>query len=189
MRSAGNMMQTLSASELRARGYLHARRMLVISVDGQGTQDSSVARRKSVGGLFAIFGLVSGAQIDSYNFETLNTMTQQLQLVTRRLREAHCAEAPIIDGARCDDVDAALVRVSLAGLPDTPERERLLAIPTGLTIARADVDRLVRAGHDAVTTSAALRRFLDAYPPAPLSARTLHRARRVASVEEGGAAQ
>ena len=77
MRSAGGMMQALSASGIRERGYQHIRRLLVISVDGQGTQDSSVARRKEVGGLFAILGLVSGAQIDSYNFETLTLVSQQ----------------------------------------------------------------------------------------------------------------
>ena len=61
MRSAGAMMQALSLADLRERGYLHVRRLLAISVDGQGTQDSSVARRKQVGGLFAVLGLVSGA--------------------------------------------------------------------------------------------------------------------------------
>lgn len=170
MRGVGTMMQSLSPAGLRERGFLRARRVLVISVDGQGTQDSSVARRRNVGGIFSILGLVSGAQIDSYNFETLTAVTQQLALVTGALREARCAEAPVIDGAACGDVRSALVHLSLAEGPETPDKEKLLAIPTGLTLARGDVDLLIRAGHDAVTGSPELRRFLDEYPAIPPSA-------------------
>ena len=54
---------------------------------------------------------------------------------------------PVVDGTRCDDVDSKLIHISLAGLPDTPEKERLLAIPTGLTLKREDVDQLVHAGY------------------------------------------
>ena len=97
-------MQALSLADLRERGYLHVRRLLAISVDGQGTQDSSVARRKQVGGLFAVLGLVSGGQIDSYNFETLTRLNQKVQIITKRLQEARCAEGPVVDGTRCDDV-------------------------------------------------------------------------------------
>jgi NTE family protein len=171
MRSAGAMMQVMSATDLRARGYLNVRRLLVISVDGQGTQDSSVARRKEVGGLFAILGLVSGAQIDSYNFETLSVVSQQVQIITRRLQEARCAQAAVIDGTRCDDVQSELIHLSLTGLPETPEKDRLVAIPTGLTLKREDVDLLVQSGYDAVTKSPKLHEFLDGYPPLPLPAR------------------
>jgi NTE family protein len=181
MRSAGSIMQALPAANLRERGYAHVRRVLMISVDGQSTQDSSAAQRKAVGGIFAILGLVSGAQIDNYNFETLNTITQQLQIAVSRLRDARCALASVIDGARCNDVAAELVRVSLAQTPESPERARLLAIPTGLTIDRADVDLLVKAGHDAVTTSVALRKFLDRHAPAPLSPKMPGSGARVAS--------
>ena len=76
-----------------------------------------------------------------------------------------------MDGAPCGDVASELIHISLAGLPPTPEKEKLLAIPTGLTLERGDVDALVRAGHDAITGSAMLHGFLDNYPvgavPAP----------------------
>lgn len=170
MRSQGNMMQVLSATDLRARGLTHIRRVLLLSIDGQGSQDSSIARRKEVGGLLAMFGLVSGGLIDRYNFETLNTVNQQVEIVGRTLRDARCAEAPVIDGTRCDDVQTALLHIALSDLPDSPQTDRLQAIPTSLTLERADVDLLVTAGHDAVTGSAPLRAFLDNYPPAPLPA-------------------
>jgi NTE family protein len=183
MRAAGSTMQALSGADLRERGFLGVRRVLLISVDGQGTQDSSVARRREVGGLIQLLGLASGAQIDSYNFETLHTVAEQLAAVTETLRRARCAQGPVVDGTPCGDVASALVHISLAGLPETPENAKLLAIPTGLTLQRGDVDLLVRAGHDAVTGSAELRAFLDGYPAPPPAARPARAPNRtVASV-------
>jgi NTE family protein len=181
MRSAGSMMQALSTADLRERGYLQVRRLLVISIDGQGTQDSSVARRRDVGGLFAMLGLVSGGQIDSYNFETLTVVNQQVQIVTRRLRDARCAQGRIVNGTRCDDVDSELLHISLAGLPETPQKERLLAIPTGLTLKREDVDALMQAGYDGITKSPELRAFLENYPPVPPQASVRAPARTTAA--------
>lgn len=168
MRSEGGMMQVMSAADLRERGYTNLRRVLLLSIDGQGAQDTSIAQRREVGGLLALFGLVSGGLIDRYNFETLNTVNQQIQMLGRTLRGARCAEAPVIDGARCDDVETALLHIALSDLPDSPYTARLQAIPTSLTLERTDVDLLVAAGHDAVTGSVPLRAFLDNYPGAPL---------------------
>lgn len=133
--------------------------------------DTSVARRKEVGGLFAVLGLVSCAQIDSYNFGTLTVVSQQIQIITKRLQKARDPEGPVIDGTRCDDVKSELIHVSLAGLPETPGKKRLLAIPTALTLTRDDVDLLVQAGCDGITKSAELRDFLVEYPPVPLPAK------------------
>ena len=75
----------------------------------------------------------------------------------------------MFEGIRCDDVQAKLLHLSLAGTPPGPDRDKLLAIPTGLTIARDDVDRLIAAGHDSVTNSAELKAFLADYPPQPVA--------------------
>ena len=69
MRSAGNLMQVMTPADLRERGFTRLRRVLLLSIDGQGTQDSTIAQRQEVGGLVQLLGLVSGGQIDSYNFE------------------------------------------------------------------------------------------------------------------------
>jgi NTE family protein len=172
LRVAGTSMQALSgsAATVRARGYDRLRRILLISVDGQGTQDSTIARTRLVGGIFSLIGLVSGAQIDRYNFETMTTVTQQLQVVQQSLIASRCAQGKIVHGTPCDDVQAALVHISLASMPPGPERDRLLAIPTGLSIDKPDVDALVVAGEKAVHESAPLRLYLDqmdAPPPVP----------------------
>ncbi|MBR0682677.1 patatin-like phospholipase family protein [Roseomonas eburnea] len=171
MRAAGSTTQAMSTADLRESGHLQVRRVLMISVDGQGAQDSSVARRRTVGGLFQMLGLVSGAQIDSYNFETLITVTEQLNALTDRLRQARCAQGRLVNGVPCGDVSSELVHISLTGRPESPEKDRLLAIPTGLTLERDDVDLLVRAGYEAVLRSPRLRTFLGAYPAAAVAPR------------------
>ncbi len=69
----------------------------------------------------------------------------------------------MIEGTPCGDVKAELIHISLAAMPAGPDKDKLLAIPTGLTINRPDVDRLIDAGRSAVITSEPLRRFLADY--------------------------
>jgi hypothetical protein len=114
---------------------------------------------------------VSGAQIDRYNFETLTAVTEQVERFTRVIAITRCAEAPVIEGAACDDVQGQLIHISLAAMPDGPEKEALLAIPTGLSLKKEHVDMLVAAGDSAVRTSPALQTFLANYPPQPLQSR------------------
>ncbi len=173
LRVAGSMMQNLAQSPtaITQGGIDRLRRILVLSIDGQGAQDTSVAQHKVVGGLFSLFGLVSGGQIDRYNFETLNTVTDQVHAIGHAIQTARCARGRIVGGAPCDDVQAELIHISLANMPEGPDKDQLLAIPTGLTLKRHDVDLLVAAGQAAITTSEPLRRFLDNYPPrAPATA-------------------
>ena len=169
LRAAGSIMEATSL-DIASTPFLGIRRILVISVDGQGAQDASVARRKAVGGVFSLLGLVTGNQIDAYNFDTLIVMTEQLKQLQQAVIKARCAQGPVVAGAPCGDVQASLVHLSLSGMAPGPEKDKLLAIPTGLTIDREDVDRLIKAGHDAVTGSVELRSFLADYPPQPMPA-------------------
>ena len=170
LRAAGASMQTIAQSpeNFSARSLNRVRRVLVLSIDGQGTQDTSVAQRRIVGGVFAIFRLVSGTQIDRFNFETMAVVDQQLQDFVAAIRQSRCSQAPTVDGARCDDVAGKLVQISLAGLPDSPTKEKLLAIRTGLSLRKDDVDLLIEAGRSAVIESAPLHGFLDGYAVRPL---------------------
>jgi NTE family protein len=166
LRVAGSMILNLSQSpdEITSLGLDRLRRVLVISVDGQGAQDPTAAQRRTTGGLLALFGLVSGGQIDRYNFETFVTLNGELRELAKALRTARCARGRIIDGAPCGDVVVDLIHIALTNMPPGPEKDRLQAIPTGLTIERADIDLLVAAGQTAITHSAPLQEFLRSYP-------------------------
>jgi hypothetical protein len=122
-----------------------------------------LAQTKAVGGLLSSLLRASGGQIDRYNFETLRAVSEQLQEVAQTIRTARCQSGRIIDGMPCDDVKAQLIHISLAGMPPGPQKDKLLAIPTGLTVSRPDVDLLVEAGRAAIVTSEPLRLFLQDY--------------------------
>jgi len=167
LRVAGGMIENIAEAPgaIAALGYTRLRRILVLSIDGEGSQDPKLAQTKDVGGLLSSLLRASGGQIDRYNFDTLKVVNDQLQDAVRALRTARCEAGPIVDRMPCGDVKAQLIHISLAAMPAGPEKDKLLAIPTGLTIDRPDVDRLVEAGRSAVITSEPLRLFLQDYTP------------------------
>ena len=66
-------------NETFRRVALKARRVLVLSVDGQSATDPAISKQRVVTGLSQIFGAVSGTQIDAYNFETLLLTASELR--------------------------------------------------------------------------------------------------------------
>lgn len=129
---------------------LRTRRILILSVDGEAAPDRSLGRQRVVSGIGQVLNAVSGTQIDAYNFETLGLATEMSQHLAVAFREVRCAEAPIIAGRPCGDVQGEFVHVALSGIDDPVWRARLEAIPTGLTIPEADVDALVQYGEQLV---------------------------------------
>ena len=148
-------------SDAFRRVALKARRILVLSVDGQSAPDPSLSKQRVVTGLSQIFGAVSGTQIDAYNFETLVLTDSELRNLVESVRKVRCAQARVIEGYNCDDVRGALVHISLASIPDPQERQRLQAIPTGLTIPDEDVDLLVSSGEQLVQHNATIRGLIS----------------------------
>ena len=128
-------------------------RLIVISVDGQAATNPTLGQQRVVTGLGQIFSAVSGTKIDSFNFETLLLATQQVDKVTDTIRDIRCRTGGVADGQDCRDVQGALIHLSLADIQDAETRQRLQAIPTGLTIPDADVDALIAAGERLVQTN------------------------------------
>jgi NTE family protein len=148
-------------SDAFRRVALKARRVLVLSVDGQSASDPTLSKQRVVTGLSQIFGAVSGTQIDAYNFETLILSAGELRQMVESLRKVRCAQARVIEGHDCADVRGALVHISLASIPDPQERQRLQAIPTGLTIPDQDVDLLVSSGEQLVQQNSTIRALIS----------------------------
>ena len=148
-------------SDTFRRVAMKARRVLVVSVDGQSAPDPALSKQRVVTGLSQIFGAVSGTQIDAYNFETLILTDRELAQMVKSLSKVRCAQARLIGGHDCTDVKGALVRISLAGIPDPQTRQRLQSIPTGLTIPDADVDALISAGESLVRQNPKIRELIS----------------------------
>lgn len=157
------------------RVALKARRVLVLSVDGQSAADPALSTQRVVTGLSQIFGAVSGTQIDAYNFETLILTDNELRQLVEGMRKVRCAQARVIEGHDCADVRGALVHISLASIADPQERRRLQAIPTGLTIPDADVDALVSSGESLVQQNASIRNLISGLDSRTVAARAARR--------------
>ncbi len=162
LRSVTNGAIALDAdNDAFRRVALKSRRVLVLSVDGQSAPDPALSKQRVVTGLSQIFGAVSGTQIDAYNFETLILTSSELHQLVDDIRKVRCAQARVIEGHDCADVRGALVHISLASILDPEERRRLQAIPTGLTIPDADVDRLVNSGEHLVQQNETIRGLIS----------------------------
>ena len=143
--------------ELFTQTALRTRRILVVSVDGEAAAPRDLGRRRVVGGLLEVFSAVSGTQIDAYNFETLALARDQVRHLVERVRAARCAAGRSINGHPCEDVRGEVVHLALSDIQDATMRDRLAAIPTGLSIPREDVDALVRYGQTLVRDHPAIR--------------------------------
>jgi NTE family protein len=138
------------------------RRILLISSDGEAENNSATAKQKHLSGLGQLFNAVSGTQIDRYNYETMILARQQLDVLRDAVRKDRCEKGPIAaDGHACNDVQVFFAHLSLGGITDKAERDRLAQIPTGLTIDAPDVARLVNAGVTQVNLSPDLAAFRD----------------------------
>jgi len=83
-------------SDTFRRVAMTARRVLVLSVDGQSAPDPALSKQRVVTGLSQIFGAVSSTQIDAYNFETLILTDSELGQLVRSLSKVRCAQARVM---------------------------------------------------------------------------------------------
>src|SRR5271165_537721 len=148
-----------------ATRLLPVRRILVISVDGQSAPNPSWPRQRTVTGLGQIISAVTSAQIGAYNIETLIAVESTVDDLVEKLRAMRCRQGPVINGYACGDVAGKVLRVSLSDYPDPEMRARLVAIRTGLTLPREEVDALVTAGETMIGRDAGtITAFLDPRP-------------------------
>ena len=137
----------------------------MVSVDGQGTRDPTLGRRRVVTGLGQIISAVSSTQIDAYSFETLLLVDQQVKELAEEMRRIRCEDVRKLAGHDCDDVQGAMIQISLSSIADEAMRRRPMAIPTSLTIPDADVDALVHEGRTLITSNPTLLELLTDFAP------------------------
>jgi hypothetical protein len=152
-----------------AAALLPVRRIIVISVDGQSAPNPNWPRQRIVSGLGQIISAVTSAQVGAYNIETLIALESAVDDLVDKLRAMRCRQGSVIDGSRCTDVAAKVLRVSPSDYADRETRARLLTIRTGLTLPREQIDELVAAGQTMIIRDAGtIAAFLE---PAPSNAR------------------
>jgi NTE family protein len=133
---------------------LRVRRILVISVNAASAPNPNWPHQRVVSGLSQIVSAATGAQINAYNLETRIALASTLDALVAGLRRERCSDGRIVFGHRCDDVDGKVLSVDLADYPDPAMRARLVAIRTGLSLPREQVDALVAAGETMIRREA-----------------------------------
>ena len=167
-----DVLQMETQAERFSAGLMPVRRVLVISVDGQAAPNPAWPQQRTVSGLGQIVSAATGAQIGAYNLETLIAIEHTVDDFTKQLRQMRCRRGRIILGYPCDDVAGQVLRVSLSDYDDPDTRARLLAIRTGLTLPRQQVDELVAAGEAMIRRHAgAIAGFLEPGAQAAVMAR------------------
>jgi NTE family protein len=158
------LLMEAQAEQLRPE-LLPIRRLLVISVNAEAPPNPNWPRQRVVSGLGQIISAATGAQISAYNLETVIAVEHTVENVVDKLRQARCRRSHAIMGYPCDDVAGKVLRVNLSDLDEPETRARLLAIRTGLTLPRDQVDELVATGETMIRRNAgAIAQFLESVP-------------------------
>jgi len=165
------LLMEVEAEQLRPE-LLPVRRILVISVNAEAPPNPSWPRQRIVSGLGQIISAATGAQISAYNLETVIAIEHTVENVVDELRKMRCRQDYRIMGYPCDDVAGKVWRVNLADYDEPQTRARLLAVRTGLTLPRDQVDELVAVGEAMIQRNAeAIARFLEPAPQPAVAAR------------------
>ena len=156
------------------------RRILVISVDGQSAPNPNWPRQRIVSGLGQILSAVSSTQIGAYNIETLIALQSSCRRSGRQTAVPGAAGRPRDRPFCLRRCRGKVLRVSLSDYPDPETRARLVAIRTGLTLPREQVDDLVAAGEKMIGRDAGtIAGFLEPGPQAAVVVR-----RREAGIDQ-----
>jgi len=159
------LLMEAQAEQLRPE-LLPVRRLLVISVNAEAPPNPSWPKQRIVSGLGQIISAATGAQISAYNLETVIAVEHTVENVIRSLRQMRCLRGSTIDGYPCDDVVGSVLRINLSDFDEPEMRARLVAVRTGLTLPRDQVDELVVAGEAMINQHAAeIARFLGPAQP------------------------
>jgi NTE family protein len=165
------LLMEAQAEQLRP-DLLPVRRLLVISVNAEAPANPDWPRQRIVSGLGQIVSAATGAQISAYNLETVIAVEYTVEKLVGKLRQMRCRDGNTIMGHPCGDVAGKLLRVNLSDYPEPETRARLLAVRTGLTLPREEVDELIAAGETMIRRSAgAIAQFLEPAPQATAVAR------------------
>ena len=121
---------------LERLGLAHPRFIVVVVVNAQGQSSRGLDLIPGAPSLGSMIGSVSGVQIQSYNFETLELMRASMENWAREL-------PPDAEGRT---IQTHLIEVAFETLADEEEREFFNNVATSFVLDDETVDRLIEVG-------------------------------------------
>lgn len=135
--------------------FNNIRHYVVIVANAQSKPDRGWGRSKTFPGVVKLLSAASGAQIDSYNFETIAVARRASEWVAKALTGLRCK------GRKgCPPTKLHFVLLTFENLRDRRLRRIFNNMRTALTLKNKDADRLIKAGYDLTRANPALRRLL-----------------------------
>ena len=149
--------------ELLERGGFGRPRQIVMIVVNAETEKEFEEREGLIAtGLATLVGAVSGIQIRSFNFETIELV-----------RESFTSWAADVSRETGQPVEFQLVDLYFDALPDPAERAYLRNLPTSFRLPDEAIDRLRAAARTLLHTSPEFQRALDGLSRLPAAAATV----------------
>jgi NTE family protein len=153
----GPLDNVMLAGDLRERfehlGVAAPRYIVVIAVNAEVHPEPEFTKSPVSPSLLPTLDAVSGIQIYSYNFETLELMHDSLDNWTKQL-------PPDAQGRR---VESYLVELAFDSIADSEEREFFHNIPTSFNLPDETVDRLIEMGRRLLRESPDYQHFLTSF--------------------------
>ena len=151
----GPLETTELSGGIRARfgalGIGRPSHIAVIVVNAEVHPDPPYSSTAEGPGLAAMIAAVSGAQIYSYNFETLELLHDSMKQWGEEFSRDH-PEIP---------VETYIAEVAFAGVANEEERHYLNALATSFSLTDTEVDRLIAVGRRELRRSPEFQRLLS----------------------------
>jgi NTE family protein len=142
-------------TRLEQLGNARPSHIVMIVVDAEVHPKPRFSLTAAAPSIGTVLGAVTGSEIYSYNFETLDLMHESLERWAREL-------PPDARGRRAQ---AYMPEVAFEALPDASERDFFNGVPTSFTLPDETVDRLIAVGRRLLRDSPDFQRLVAALSP------------------------
>ena len=168
-------------AELSSRTGFIARRMntgkvaklLIITVNAKNGDGGHLNRDEAAPGLKDVALKTATVSMENFTFETIQAAVDTQRDVRQaasdlaacqKLLDQRCPGAPVLPAPPAP-VDVYVADISLEAIPDKARRAKLLAIPTSFSLKKDDVDALIAAADELLSTNPDFRHFLGLPTP------------------------
>ena len=139
---------------LRDRDLEEVRKVIVIAVNAQAEGEPKFNKRDYSIPIIDSMGAATSVPLKNYSFETMELLKDNLEEFAEAATESRCLETRPGTGLNSScDVKAYLIEVNFDKLKRTSERTHLQNLPTSFRLEPDDVDRLVAAAAELLSSS------------------------------------
>jgi NTE family protein len=128
-------------STFKLFGVKKIRKLVYLMVSAETTPDVNEYQLSEVPGLSSVSRALVDIPINRYSNDTLQLMSQAVGQWRMQLRQRQQVEGSVFT----PDADIYFINASLTELEDPDELERLMSIPTNLSLTDEQIDRLLLA--------------------------------------------